>query len=177
MRIPRKSEASEYSDNASRLLTCVSQPLNDRLSGGVLWYEQTLQKRRCAKIGGTEPFACMSNPFSRQSAAWRRPPKPSVLCCLQTLHPRNIPLRVCVPAIPAAGTAVVLSVTLCAVGASLPVRSCFRSHFNSSCIFMIYFHFEQKPCLPKGKNRGYKKPALFQPSVKSQLHTTLALFR
>lgn len=177
MRIPRKSEASEYSDNASRLLTCVSQPLNDRLSGGVLWHEQTLQKRRRAKIGGTEPFACMSNPFSRQSAAWRRPPKPSVLCCLQTLHPRNIPLRVCVPAIPAAGTAVVLSVTLCAVGASLPVRSCFRSHFNSSCIFVIYFHFEQDAMPVQRKKQGIQKAGVVSAVGQSQLHTTLALFR
>ena len=135
MRIPRKSKASEYSDNASRLLTCVSQPLNDRLSGRVLWYEQTLQKRRCAGIGGTEPFACMSIPFSRQSAAWRRPSKPSVLRCLKTLHRRNIPLRVCVPAIPAAGTAVVLSVTLCAVERPYRSGSIFRSHFP----FLLHF--------------------------------------
>ena len=154
---PDQARRRNISDNASRLLTCVSQPLNDRLSGRVLWYEQTLQKRRCAKIGGTEPFVCMSNPFSRQSAAWRRPSKPSVLCCLQMLHRRKIPLHVCVPAVPAAETAVVWSVTLCAVGASLPVRSCFRSHFHSSCIFMIYFHFEQDAMPAQRKKQGIQK--------------------
>ena len=137
MRIPRPSEASEYSDNASRLLTCVSQPPNDRLSGGVLWYGQTLQKRRCARTGGTEPFACMSDSFCYRSAARRRPSKPPVLRCLQTFHRRNIPLHVCVPAIPAAGTAAVWSVTLCAVGASLPVRIDFSFSFSIPPAFIF----------------------------------------
>lgn len=54
------------------------------------------------------------------------------LLLVQMLHRRNIPLHVCVPAIPAAETAVVLSVTL------RPYRS--RSIFRSPFPFLLHFH-------------------------------------
>ena len=173
MRIPRLGGVSERSDNASRLLTFVSQPPNDRLSGRVLWYEQTLQKRRYAK-GGIEPCACKGKPslVSHRLGAGVRT---VWICCLQTLHSRIICSTSAYP-LPLQQRQLLIWLGRSILGSVLTCQTAFCSHFNFSFIVIYIFSLSRALCPPKEKTKDTTKPMFFQPSVKFQQQTTSALF-